>query len=104
MSYNPRPIDTSAVRLPAELAQLTELLARNAHDNWARQRMSEGWRPGPARDDRKKEHPGLVPYEELPESEKEYDRKTAMETVKTILVLGYRIERAVRQSEGGEGT
>jgi hypothetical protein len=60
---------------------LTELLAKNAHENWARQRMEEGWRWGPRRDDEHKLHPSLVPYEQLSESEKEYDRKTAMETI-----------------------
>jgi hypothetical protein len=94
MAYKPAPRDTSSVRLPPDLAALTELLARNTHENWARRRMAEGWSFGPERDDRKKTHPSLVPYEDLPESEKEYDRATAMETVKTILALGYRIEKA----------
>lgn len=93
MEYKPAPRDTSSVRLPQEIVELTELLARNAHENWARQRMADGWRYGPRRDDARKEHPSLVPYEGLPDAEKEYDRKTAMETLKTILSLGYRIEK-----------
>ena len=91
MSYEPKPIDTSRVVLAPEIGDLTELLARNAHDHWAKHRMSEGWRYGVKRDDQKKEHPCLVPYEQLPESEKEYDRKTAIETIKTIQALGYQI-------------
>jgi hypothetical protein len=75
---------------------LTEQLAKNAHDTWAAQRISEGWRLGPHRDDRKKEHPGLVPYEELSESEKEYDRRVALESLKAVLALGYRIEKEPR--------
>lgn len=93
MDYKPEPRDTSQVTLPPAIEELTELLAKNAHENWARQRMAEGWRWGPRRDDAKKEHPGLVPYERLSEEEKDYDRKTAMETLKTILALGYRIEK-----------
>ena len=93
MDYRPAPRDTSSVPLPAGIAELTELLAKNTHENWARQRMNEGWTHGPRRDDEKKEHPSLVPYETLPESEKEYDRRTATETIKTILALGYRIEK-----------
>ena len=93
MNYQPKPIDTSCVVVPAEIAQLTAMLAKNAHENWAKQRMREGWRYGTKRDDAKKEHPCLVPYEQLPESEKEYDRKTAMETVKTIQALGYKIAK-----------
>ncbi len=93
MHYEPAPRDTSRVVLPGPIVELTELLAKNAHENWARQRISDGWRYGPRRDDAKKEHPSLIPYEQLPEDEKEYDRRTAMETLKTILALGYRIEK-----------
>lgn len=91
--YAPKPINTSAVSLSAELEQLTEQLAENAHDVWAVGRLDEGWIHGAERDDDKKTHPCLVPYADLPDSEKEYDRRAAMETVKAILSLGYRIER-----------
>ena len=94
MTYKPAPEDTSGVVLPRPIEGLTEILARNAHENWGRQRIGEGWRYGPRRDDARKEHPNLVPYEELSESDKDYDRRTAMETIKTILALGYRIEKA----------
>ena len=90
--YDPKPIDTSAIKLSDDLLELTEKLAENAHDNWAKRRMSEGWTWGRQRDDKSKKHPDLIPYEDLTESEKEYDRKTAMETIKAIIALGYRIE------------
>lgn len=93
-NYKPAPRDTSAVLLPQAVRDLTELLAKNTHENWARQRMDEGWRYGAERDDTRKEHPSLVPYEQLSESEKDYDRRTAMEALKTILALGYKIEKA----------
>jgi hypothetical protein len=93
--YVPAPVDTSAVSLPAELGDLTEVLARNAHDLWARLRLEQGWCWGPARDDIRKEHPSLVPYEALPESEKQADRETAVGTLKAILAFGYRIDKAV---------
>jgi hypothetical protein len=92
--YKPEPIDTSNVRLSDEIFQLTEHLAENAHEVWAKQRMNEGWTYGPQRDDFNKKHPSLVPYKDLPEEEKEYDRRTAMETLKVMLALGYRIEKA----------
>ncbi len=94
MTYEPGPIDTSSVALTEDLLQLTERLAENAHDIWARQRLREGWCYGPRRDDAKKEHPCLVPYAGLPESEKEYDRNAALETLKAIMALGYRIEKS----------
>lgn len=93
MNYEPEPIDTAQVQLTPALAELTERLAKNAHDLWARRRLGEGWRLGPRRDDERKQHPCLVPYEDLPESEKEYDRQAAMETLKAIVALGYRIEK-----------
>jgi hypothetical protein len=81
------------VKLTDDILELTELLARNAHDVWARQRLADGWRHGPQRDDARKEHPSLVPYEELSESEKEYDRSTALETLKAMIAMGYRVEK-----------
>ena len=92
MAYRPKPIDTSGVNLPQALAELTEPLAQNSHDNWARQRIAEGWTHGRERDDPGKRHPDLLPYADLPEAEKEYDRKMVMETLKGIVKLGYRIE------------
>jgi hypothetical protein len=94
MSYKPAPIPTAHVKLSAEILQLTEALAKNAHEVWAQERVAQGWRFGPARDDSRKEHPSLIPYEQLPESEKVFDRNTAMETLKAILALGYRIVKA----------
>jgi hypothetical protein len=93
MNYNPSPVDTSCVRLSDEIEALKESLARNAHDVWARQRLDQGWTYGLNRNDDAKTHPCLIPYEELPESEKEYDRKTAIETLRMIIALGYQIKR-----------
>ena len=91
MSYDPKPIDVAGIALPPDILGLTERLAENAHDVWSQQRIRDGWSHGPARDDARKQHPCLVPYRELPDSEKEYDRKAALETVKAILALGFRI-------------
>jgi len=95
VSYRPHPIDTSRVALPDDLAELTERLAQNAHDLWARLRIEQGWRWGPERSDARKEHPSLVPYERLPESEKQADRDTVIGTLGAIVALGYRIERVI---------
>ena len=91
--YTPHPVDTSDVELSEELRMLTEELARNVHDIWALGRMNDGWTYGPERNDNLKYHPCLVDYDDLPDSEKEYDRNTAMETLKTILKLGWGIEK-----------
>ncbi len=94
MAYIPRPVDTSCVQLDPDILELTEQLAKNAHEVWAQERIAQGWRPGPKRNDLRKEHPCLIPYEELPESEKVYDRNTALETLKAIQALGYRITKS----------
>src|SRR5690349_13328337 len=91
MTYQPKPIETGAVRLDNRLEELVERLAESIHDNWALRRISEGWQYGPNRDDGKKSHPDLVPYGDLAETEKEYDRTTVRETVKGILALGFTI-------------
>lgn len=93
MSYTPEPVDTSDVLLTGDLNVIVELLAKNTHENWAIERKKEGWKYGHKRDDRKKEHPCLVPYENLPESEKEHDRIVVKELLKTIILLGFRIEK-----------
>jgi len=90
--YTPHPIDTSAVEVPEELGELMEQMARNVHEVWAAGRMSEGWTLGP-RNDELRQHPCLIPYEELSEEEKNYDRNTALSTLKLILSLGFRIEK-----------
>ena len=91
--YIPNPIDTSGIKLSDELLQLVEQLARNVHENWAQGRINEGWTYGPERNDALKQHPCLIGYDDLPESEKEYDRNAAMETLKLILKLGWKIEK-----------
>ncbi|MGF1613962.1 MAG: RyR domain-containing protein [Gammaproteobacteria bacterium] len=92
-TYTPQPIDTSNVPFPEELRPLVERLAEHNHDIWARQRIGDGWRYGPARNDALKQHPCLVPYAELPEAEKTYDRQSAMETIRAVLTLGYRVNK-----------
>lgn len=93
-TYTPNPLDTSNIVLPEEISALVELLAQNNHDIWAAERIGQGWTYGEKRDDDKKETPCLVPYEELPESEKDYDRNTAVGVLQHILALGYKIEKA----------
>jgi len=91
--YIPNPIDTQNVELPKELLPLIEQMAKNVHEVWAQNRIKDGWTYGPVRNDATKKHPCLVPYEELSESEKEYDRATSQETLKLILKHGFEISK-----------
>lgn len=90
-NYIPQPIDTSKVELPETLNPLVEALAKNVHEVWAQSRISQGWSYGSERNDELKQHPCLVPYENLPEVEKDYDRNTAIGTLKLITYLGFKI-------------
>lgn len=93
MSYNPKPINTNDIVLSDDILALSEKLAENTHDVWAKTRIEQGWSYGETRNDELKQTPCLVPYEELPDSEKEYDRSTALETLKLIIKLGYKISK-----------
>ena len=91
--YDPKPVNTSDIVLPDELYSLAEKIAENVHNVWARGRMDEGWKYGPVYDRENKITPLLVPYDELTESEKDYDRRTAFETLRLIKKLGFEIKR-----------
>ena len=91
--YKPKPIDTKDIVLPTELNNLIEEMSKNVHEVWAETRISQGWTYGEERNDAEKKHPCIVPYEELSEKEKEYDRNTSIETIKLILKLGFKITK-----------
>jgi hypothetical protein len=90
-NYRPAPMDTSDVQLPEELNELIEQMSKNVHEVWAQSRMDQGWTYGDSRNDELKHHPCLIPYEDLPEVEKAYDRDTALGTLKLITKLGFKI-------------
>lgn len=92
--FEPKPIDTSDIVVPEELCLLSEKIAENVHNVWAYNRLMEGWTYGEKTDSKKKTTPWLVPYNELPESEKDYDRNTALQTIKVILKSGFTISNA----------
>lgn len=92
MTYIPKPVDTTHIVLPKEIDELLELLAEHVHDTWAKGRIMDGWQYGAHIDPETKKRPDLVPYKDLPETEKDYDRRTAAETLKMIIALGYTIE------------
>ncbi len=88
-TYTPKPIDLSDVALTEDLNELREAIAENAHEIWAENRQAEGWSYGLQRDDKLKQTPDMVPYSQLPEGEKAYDREMAMKTIKLLKKLGY---------------
>ena len=91
--YIPQPVDLNNVELPDGMNVLVEQLAEHNHDTWASQRIKDGWVWGPVRNDEKKRHPCLVPYNELPEDEKEYDRNTSIGAIKLMVAMGYKVTK-----------
>ena len=89
--YEPHPVNVDKIPLDGNLEELQEAIAENAHDVWAEARIKEGWTYGEKRDDTNKKHPDLVPYTALPDSEKEYDRIMAFNTIKLVKKLGFDI-------------
>ena len=89
--YEPKPITTEHIVLSDEILELVELLAENAHDIWASERLRDGWTFGPERDDTKRQHPCLVPYAQLPDPDRDYDRTMVIGSIGAILALGFTI-------------
>ena len=105
--YYPRPLLVDHVQLDDQLLELVERLAEHTHDVWAVQRMRDGWTYGVQRSDDAKLHPCLVPYSQLPETEKEYDRNVVIGTIRAVLALGFVLSRtdsrAAQQAVAADG-
>lgn len=91
--YIPNPEDTSDITLSDDLIALCDAMSENIHEVWSASRIADNWSYRPLRNDALKHHNCLVPYDQLPDSEKEYDRRNCMETIKLILKLGYEIKK-----------
>jgi len=102
LTYEPRPIETSHIALTPRILELTERLAENAHDLWAVKRLAEGWTLGPEKRGDIRQTPLLVPYAELSQTEKQYDRDLALETLKALLALGYSLVPPQTNAETSE--
>ena len=97
--FDPKPINLDDVQLTNDLLDLREAIAENAHNVWGAARLNEGWTYGPARNDELKQNPDLVPYSDLPDSEKQYDRDLAMETIKLVKKIGFDLIKKRKDSD-----
>lgn len=91
--YIPHPIDLSEVTIDRSMEKDLERIAKNVHETWAEQRRLRGWEYGEIFDEAEQKHPCMKEYEDLPESEKDMDRATVLQTVKMLLWMGYTIEK-----------
>uniref|UniRef100_H3CF57 Ryanodine receptor 3 n=1 Tax=Tetraodon nigroviridis TaxID=99883 RepID=H3CF57_TETNG len=87
-SFIPTPVDTSQVVLPPHLDDVRNKLAENIHELWGMNKIELGWTYGKIRDDNKRQHPCLVDFSKLPETERNYNLQMSSETLKTLLALG----------------
>ncbi|XP_058255377.1 ryanodine receptor 3 isoform X2 [Hemibagrus wyckioides] len=87
-SFIPTPVDTSQIVMPPHLEKVRDRLAENIHELWAINKIELGWTYGKIRDDNKRQHPCLVDFSKLPETEKNYNLQMSTETLKTLLALG----------------
>jgi hypothetical protein len=93
MSYQPKPVEMDPTIVTPEFKAMVEEISEGVHDAWAAERIGQGWTFGPQRNDEKKEHPSLKPYDELPEAEKEVDRAVVRTCISAILNLGYKLTK-----------
>nr|XP_040017272.1 ryanodine receptor 3 isoform X12 [Gasterosteus aculeatus aculeatus] len=87
-SFVPTPVDTSQIVLPPHLDNVRDKLAENIHELWGMNKIELGWTFGKVRDDNKRQHPCLVDFGKLPETERNYNVQMSSETLKTLLALG----------------
>ncbi|XP_075211293.1 ryanodine receptor [Lycorma delicatula] len=90
-AFVPTPVDTTKITLPSYVENIRDKLAENIHEMWAMNKIEAGWMYGERRDDIRKIHPCLIQFDQLPPAEKRYDSQLAVQTLKTILALGYYI-------------
>lgn len=69
-----------------------EMLAQLEHERWVAQRRRDGWRSG-ERDVDRKRTPHLVPWDELDEEMREWDRRAVRHIPDLLADAGYRIVR-----------
>ena len=79
------------LEMTPETEALVEDIAQKVHAAWVDLRKKDGWTYGPKRNDDTKQTPCLVPYEQLPEEEKQYDRNTAVCAIRALIENGYEL-------------
>ena len=89
-----RLIDGSGPTLLLDAAELEEL-SRAEHDRWMAAKLVQGWTYGPERDDARRIHPDIVPYDALTEAIKDLDREQVRIMTRLLAATGRRALRTL---------
>jgi voltage-gated potassium channel Kch len=73
--------------------QELEYLAEKEHERWMKEKIAQGWKPGPERNKERKETPFLIPYDQLSEEIKEYDREAVRQIPALLAKINLKIYR-----------
>lgn len=92
-NFDPKPINTMNFSLPEKLEYIVTKYAEHSHDKWACDKSQNGWKYGISLDENMKTHPLIRPFKTLTEKEKEIYRWPARESLKTMLAVGWTVER-----------
>ena len=93
----PDQMADSAGEIAARIAPLREALARAEHESWSIDRMLNGWSAGSPRDNARRVHPNLVPYDNLSDYEKDLDRWQVDQLPEIVALRSQR-----REKDGGQ--
>ena len=91
LNFNPYPADLAAIELPISTEAIIGVLARNAHDVWALEKLRAGWNYGKVNDVSEKLHADLVAYDDLGTMQRSYDFLMVEKTLKAIVAHGFAI-------------
>ncbi|XP_071665441.1 ryanodine receptor 3 isoform X11 [Patagioenas fasciata] len=92
-NFDPKPVNTANLVLPEKLEYIVSKYAEHSHDKWAFDKTNSGWKYGVSLDENMKTHPLIRPFKTLTEKEKEIYRWPARESLKTMLAMGWSLER-----------
>lgn len=70
-----------------------EELAIAEHDRWWQERIDKKWKRADVRNDARREHPDMVPFDELTEEVKDKDRDPVRDIPATLATVGLRVMR-----------
>ena len=95
IGYNFIPLEKEHPKKVAFSQNEIEILAKIEHERWVSEKLLNGWKYGKKRNDKRKIHPCIKKWNNLPENEKEKDRQTVRRIPEFLAEAGFEIYRLV---------